>query len=480
MANEKLEYKLVVKDLASGALKEVSLNANQADRALGKASKSASGFSNSLSVFKGSVASSAFTSLIGYAKEMAGAMWDLGTQNDFAKASFTAMLGGNSKLAEQHISKLREMAQTTPFETKDLIDASKTLQQFGVNVDSVIPLMKSLGDASGGNSERFKSMALVMGQVTSAGKLQGQDLMQFINSGWNPLNEIVKRTGESMSEAKDRMSKGSVSAYEVATALSDATKEGGKFFGLMDTQSKTVGGQWSNFTDSLQLSLIRIWESNNSLFSGIISKASEVVNWFTTNWSTIVEVFKPLTDTIMEMVGALGDAYRQMGFVGGAGNILKTIFINIGRVLQALKPLLWIVKTLFVGIVNILATVNKYIFDLIDAIMKLFKITGKEFKFKQPVVEKAKKVEDFASLLKKGGGQEFLGAKATSTTSTSATNATKTARTSDIKNITINIGKMIEDLRIVTQSDSKIVSVIEKEVKKVIALAVNDFNALAN
>jgi hypothetical protein len=59
-------------------------------------------------------------------------------------------------------------------------------------------------------------------------------------------------------------------------------------------------------------------------------------------------------------------------------------------------------------------------------------------------------------------------------------NAIKTARTSDIKNITINIGKMIEDLQIVTQSDSKIVTAIEREVKKVIALAVNDFNALAH
>lgn len=480
MANERLEYKLVVKDLASGALKEVSLNANQADRALGNASKSASSFSNTLSVFKGSLLAGAFQSIIGFAKQAGQAMWDLGTQNDFARASFTSMLNGNSKLADEHISKLREMAQTTPFETKDLIDASKTLQQFGVDVKTTIPLMRALGDASGGNAERFKSMALVMGQVTSAGKLQGQDLLQFINAGWNPLNEIAKKTGETMGQVRDRMSKGGVSAGEVAMALADATKEGGKFFGLMEAQSKTVGGKWSNFIDSIQLKLINFWNSNNSAFGSLIDGASNVVNWFTTNWGTIVEIFKPLTDTIYEMVSALADVYQKLGLVGTSGSILKSIFVNIGRVLQLLRPLLWVIKTVFIGIVGLIGDTVKLVMDLIDSLLKLFGITGKEFKFKEGKVQKVSKTDTLTETLKKGGGQEFLGIKnAVSGTSTS-TNATKSARTSDIKNITINIGKMIEDLQIVTQSDARIVYAIEREVKKVIALAVNDFNALAN
>lgn len=41
--------------------------------------------------------------------------------------------------------------------------------------------MRMLGDISGGNANKLKSLALVYGQVSSAGKLTGQDLLQMIN-----------------------------------------------------------------------------------------------------------------------------------------------------------------------------------------------------------------------------------------------------------------------------------------------------------
>ena len=67
-----------------------------------------------------------------------------------------------------------------------------------------------LGDVSQGNKERFDSLTLAFAQVGSAGKLSGQDLLQFVNAGFNPLNEISKMTGESMAELKERMSAGGV------------------------------------------------------------------------------------------------------------------------------------------------------------------------------------------------------------------------------------------------------------------------------
>ena len=68
--------------------------------------------------------------------------------------------------------------------------------------------MQMLGDVSQGNKERFDSLTLAFAQVSSAGKLSGQDLLQFVNAGFNPLNEIAKVTGESMEDLRERMSDG--------------------------------------------------------------------------------------------------------------------------------------------------------------------------------------------------------------------------------------------------------------------------------
>src|SRR3989304_7868711 len=105
--------------------------------------------------------------------------------------SFSVMLGNAAK-AKKFLSEITSMAANTPFETTDLADASKTLLGFGMNVRKVLPTMSKLGDVSLGNQAKFKSLNLVMGQVSAAQKLQGGDLLQFINAGWNPLQDMVK------------------------------------------------------------------------------------------------------------------------------------------------------------------------------------------------------------------------------------------------------------------------------------------------
>jgi tape measure domain-containing protein len=166
------------------------------------------------------------------------------------EASFTTMLGSATK-ATKLMTDLKKMAAVTPFEATDLAAASKTLLQFGVANEKLLPTLKMLGDVSGGNNQRFNSMALVFGQIQSAGRLMGQDLLQLINAGFNPLQEISKKTGETMAELKARMEKGGVSAIEVSDAFKTATAAGGLFFKGMETASKTLDGLISTMKDDL-------------------------------------------------------------------------------------------------------------------------------------------------------------------------------------------------------------------------------------
>ena len=185
---------------------------------------------------------------------MGGAMVKAAADIEAMQQQLSTMLG-SAEAGGKMFEEIKTMAAKTPFETKDLMAATNTMLGFGIAQEKVLPLMNQLGDISGGNAQRFQSLALAFSQVSSAGKLQGQDLLQMINAGFNPLESIAKRTGKSVGYWKEQMSKGKVTVDMVEQAMKDATSEGGRFFGMMEKQSKTALGQWSTFQDNLNMVL---------------------------------------------------------------------------------------------------------------------------------------------------------------------------------------------------------------------------------
>lgn len=163
--------------------------------------------------------------------------------------NFRVMLG-SQEAAVKKVDELKKMAAKTPFGMAELSDATQTLLSFQVPASKTQKVLSMLGDVALGNKEKLSSLALVFGQVSSAGRLTGQDLLQFINVGFNPLNYIAKRTGESMEELRDRMSRGAIGVEEVEQAFIDATSKGGQFYKGMEEASKTFNGQISTLKDN--------------------------------------------------------------------------------------------------------------------------------------------------------------------------------------------------------------------------------------
>lgn len=165
-----------------------------------------------------------------------------------ARTSFAGLLNSIDK-SKKHIEDLRRFAARTPLTFDDLQQASKLLLSFGMSVNDVMPSLKMLGDISMGNAQKFQGLALVFAQVKAAGKLMGQDLLQMINQGFNPLTIIAQKTGKSVSELRDIMSKGGISFEMVAEAMRLATTEGGLFNNAMEDAAKTGNGLLSTLQD---------------------------------------------------------------------------------------------------------------------------------------------------------------------------------------------------------------------------------------
>lgn len=172
---------------------------------------------------------------------------------------------------------IKDFAVNTPMMMNDIAKGAQTLLSFNVAAEEVMPILRAIGDISMGDAQKFNSLTLAFSQMSSTGKLMGQDLLQMINAGFNPLSVIAEKTGKSIGELKEEMSAGSLSADKIKQAFMDATSEGGKFYNMLETQSKGIKGSISNLQGAIDDMLNSIGTNAQGIITGSIQAATELV-----------------------------------------------------------------------------------------------------------------------------------------------------------------------------------------------------------
>jgi tape measure domain-containing protein len=157
----------------------------------------------------------------------------------------------SGEVTQKLLAEMRADAAKSPLSISDYAQAGKTLLAFGGDAETLMDTLRVLGDVSMGNADRFGSLALAFAQTQAAGRLMGQEVLQFVNAGFNPLQQISKKTGESMGELKKRMEDGAISAAEVAQAFKDATSEGGLFYQAIQKGGETTAGKIAKVKDGI-------------------------------------------------------------------------------------------------------------------------------------------------------------------------------------------------------------------------------------
>lgn len=194
------------------------------------------------------------------------------------QTSFEVMTGSAEKAAEV-IDELKRVGAETPFELPELADTTQLLMNYGFTADEAMDKMMMLGDISQGSADKMSRIATAYGQMSSAGKVQLEDIKQMIEAGFNPLQEISESTGESMESLYDRISNGTLSVDEITASMERATSEGGKYFQSMEKQSKTFEGQMSTLKDNAQQLLGDIMKPiSEEMTNSILPAANEALS----------------------------------------------------------------------------------------------------------------------------------------------------------------------------------------------------------
>lgn len=189
---------------------------------------------------------------------------------------------------------IKDFAVKTPMQMNDLAKGAQMLLSFNIAAEEVMPTLRALGDISMGDAQRFNSLTLAFAQMSSTGKLMGQDLLQMINAGFNPLSVISEQTGKSIGTLKEEMAAGAISADMIKKAFMDATAEGGKFHGMLETQSKGIQGSISNLEGAVQDMFNKIGEQSQGIITGSIQAATEFVQ----NYEEVGRVIAELIATV--------------------------------------------------------------------------------------------------------------------------------------------------------------------------------------
>lgn len=198
------------------------------------------------------------------------------------EVSFRTLLGSQEASAEL-MHQMKEFAASTPLQLGDLAKAAQTMLGFNVSAEEVMPMLKAIGDISMGDAQKFQSLSLAFSQMRSVGKLMGQDLLQMINAGFNPLVVIAEQTGRSIGQLKEEMAQGAISAEAVTQAFLDATREGGKFHGMLENQGSTVRGAIAQLQGALTDMFNELGENSE----GIISSSIKGIEWLVKHYKQI-------------------------------------------------------------------------------------------------------------------------------------------------------------------------------------------------
>ena len=229
-----------------------------------------------------------------------------GMEADLQQANITTLLRGDVEKAKALYAQLSDYGVKTPYDKAGLIEAQKTMMSFGLSSEFAFGKLKNIGDIAMGDAQKMQSLSLAFAQATSAGKLQGQDLMQMINAGFNPLQVISERTGESMAQLKERMSKGGISAQELAQAFEWATDKQGLFYQGAEKAGQTLSGKFNKMMDSITELALKVYEAISPVLSPLVDLAAVIFSSIGGGIGWLIEKFQEGNPIIWGIAGAIG------------------------------------------------------------------------------------------------------------------------------------------------------------------------------
>lgn len=262
------------------------------------------------------------------ASTVAGGLWNILSSpiTAAAEAEKTAVsfetLTGSASQADKTLADLRKFAAETPFEFPELADSARSLIALGFNAKDVTATLRKLGDVGSGLDIPLKDLAIMFGRVSNEGRLDTQSFNQMVERGVPLIEEFAKIWGVSETAVRKMVSSGKADFGTLQTAINNLTTGSGRYAGLMEKQSSTIGGMWANFSDNMGMivqglgtKIIETFRLKDALtfFNNFLDSSQSTFDSYLDNFSIGMTAVTPLFEQLGNVVVARFNSIVETG-----------------------------------------------------------------------------------------------------------------------------------------------------------------------
>lgn len=224
-------------------------------------------------------------SLAGLVKQIAQ------TRGEFQQleVAFTTLLQSKEK-ADTLMSQMVELAAKTPFDLQGVASGARQLLAYGFAAEDVTDVLTRLGNMAAGLGLNLQDLTWLYGTTAVQGRLYTRDVMQFQSRGIDLAGELATQLGKTRAEISQMVTEGKIGFPEVQKAIESMTNEGGKFYNLMQEQSKTITGLISNLGDAVDMMFNDIGKSQEGVIAGVLKGTISLVE----NYEKVLNILLPL------------------------------------------------------------------------------------------------------------------------------------------------------------------------------------------
>jgi tape measure domain-containing protein len=248
---------------------------------------------------------------------------------------FDIMLGDGQ--GERVMQRIVQLSGTLGTDINETATAARELFSKGFDEQRVFELVQGFADLRAVNpGASLDRIALAMGQVRQAGRLQGDELNQLAEGGLNlsrVMPRIAAELGIDPTKVRDAMRAGDITAdiFERAVLGAMQDQASGTIGSIAEDMSHTFGGEWD-----------RLSQAPSRFFERVAAGGSESTDRLTRGLRRINEMLDPDSASGQRIVEGLGKA---LGMLADALEWLSANTGTIGSVFRmfgvVLTPIWW-------------------------------------------------------------------------------------------------------------------------------------------
>lgn len=255
----------------------------------------------------------------------------------YAKLKLTVdTFADSQEQANKVVEDLTKLALKLPtLSMEDLNEQAGKLIGQGVPLSELVDTLQMLSVVAGATGGNFQNLAKAYMDVQRAGKLQGQEVLQFKNANVPIYDLLSKSTGRSIAQLK----KERATFEEVKKALQLFGGEGSKAFEVMIKKGQLLSGVWLKLKDMFTLFKIQIYPKLvYPLFKvlDVLDKIVTTLSGLDGNWKrffvigmAVMAIVPPLILLKTVLASYLKPLAIILGIMGALALIIDEIYVTL-------------------------------------------------------------------------------------------------------------------------------------------------------